>query len=276
LGELALDAGVREVGETVRFASIDQMRTDLDPSHTVTEEIAGRSDVVKIGDRTVRIESFLDRFGFPVSVQRSSVAQLSGGERNRVLLAKLLLEGGNVLVLDEPTNDLDLATLRALEEALIAFPGAAIVVSHDRWFLDRVATQILYLDGHGHARTHFGDLSSLLEKLAEERRSASASASAAAMATAASTPKPAAPAAAPKTRRIAPWELKELERVEADIARHEAELAELDTRLADPALYTGPKAELEKVNQRRATLGAELPKLYARWEELETLRSPPK
>ncbi len=268
-GELALDGGSREQGETVRFAAIDQMRTDLDPSHTVAEEIAGRSDVVKIGDRTVRIESFLDRFGFPISAQRSSIAQLSGGEKNRVLLAKLLLEGGNVLVLDEPTNDLDLATLRALEEALIAFPGAVIVVSHDRWFLDRVATKILYLDGHGGARTHDGDLSGLLEKLAAERKSAVAPRVA---------PRVAAPATSnvAKTRRISPWEQKELDQVEAKIAALEQELATLDARLADPALYTGPRKELDLVNARRAAIGVELPKLFARWEELELLRSPPK
>ncbi|MCK6445673.1 MAG: ATP-binding cassette domain-containing protein [Planctomycetes bacterium] len=272
LGELALDSGTREVGETVRFAAIDQMRTDLDPRHTVAEEIAGRNDVVKVGDRTVRIESFLDGFGFPISTQRSSIAQLSGGERNRVLLAKLLLAGGNVLVLDEPTNDLDLATLRALEEALLVFPGAVIVVSHDRWFLDRVATDILYLDGHGGARKHSGDLSSLLEKLGQERAAAALEKRDAPKPAAAASPANRAVPSAPKPKKLAPWELKELEKLEGEIGRLESEQAELDARLADPTLYTGPKAELERVNQRRATIAAELPKLYARWEALESLR----
>ncbi|MCE9592936.1 MAG: ATP-binding cassette domain-containing protein [Planctomycetes bacterium] len=270
LGELELDSGTREVGETVRFASIDQMRTDLDPTNTVVEEIAGRNDVVKLGDRTVRIERFLDRFGFPVANQSSSIAQLSGGERNRVLLAKLVLAGGNVLVLDEPTNDLDLATLRALEEALLVFPGAVIAVSHDRWFLDRIATKILYLDGHGGARLHDGDFSGLMETLAreagEKREVASEK----------STPTPPTPSNATRVKRIAPWEQRELDEVEAKIAALEAEAAALDARLSAPELYQGPKSALDQVTARRTALQSELPALYARWETLESLRSPPK
>jgi ABC-type multidrug transport system ATPase subunit len=123
---------------------------------------------VRVGGQSMRVESFLDRFLFPGPTKFSRVEDLSGGERNRVLLAKLLIQAGNVVVLDEPTNDLDLETLRTLEEALVAFEGAALIVSHDRWFLDRVATHVLHLDGEGNARLHVGDLSRC-SKIARER-----------------------------------------------------------------------------------------------------------
>jgi ATP-binding cassette subfamily F protein uup len=270
LGELAPDTGTRSVGETVRFAGVDQMRTDVKLDATLLEELAGRSDVVKVGERVVRAESYLDRFGFPVSQQRSTVRQLSGGERNRLMLAKLMLQGGNVLVLDEPTNDLDLSTLRALEEALLAFDGAAILVSHDRWFLDRVATQVLYLDGDGHARLHFGDMSGLLEQLAKEREEART-------AKASAKPAPGARAgvvaSAPVRKKITPWQEKELATIETRIPELEGAIAAADAELADPALYTGPRAALDKARARRAELQAELDTAYARWEELESLRS---
>ncbi len=268
LGELAPDGGTREVGETVRFMGIDQLRASLDPQKTLAEELAGRGDVVQVGERSVRVESFLERFGFPARAQRTTVGALSGGERSRLLLAKLLSAGGNVVVLDEPTNDLDLPTLRALEEALLAFPGTAVLVSHDRWFLDRVATLLLYLDGRGGARLHHGDLSGLLALLAEERVAAQARAPA---------PRPAprpAPAASPKARRITPWQQRELERLEAEIAELERARAALDARLSDPALYAGPRAAVAELQAARSAQQAELDARYARWEELEALRSP--
>ncbi|MCP3917124.1 MAG: ATP-binding cassette domain-containing protein [bacterium] len=268
LGDLELDAGTREVGETVHFMGIDQMRSELDLAATVAYNVAGNQGVVRVGDRTVRIESFLDKFGFDVRAQGTNVAQLSGGEQNRVLFAKLLCAGGNVLVLDEPTNDLDLATLRALEEALLTFPGAAILVSHDRWFLDRIATQILYLDGEGGARVHHGDLSDLMEVLARER--------AAEAETRSERKKPAPPKPAPpkesKPKRITPWQEKELGEIETRIPEVEAGVAELDERQADPELYTGPRDVLDQVLAQRKELEEELARLYERWEELESLR----
>ncbi len=270
LGELAPDTGTRSVGETVKFASVDQMRTDVKLDATLLEELAGRSDVVKVGERVVRAESYLDRFGFAVAQQRSVVRQLSGGERNRLMLAKLMLQGGNVLVLDEPTNDLDLSTLRALEEALLAFDGAAILVSHDRWFLDRVATQVLYLDGEGLARMHFGDMSGLLELLAKEREEARAQRSAA-KPTATAAPQAAATQPAQR-KRITPWQQAELEKLEARIPELETTLASCDAELAEPSLYTGPRAALDAARSKREKLQSELQAAYARWEELESLR----
>ena len=275
-GELEGDAGTRAVGDTVQFMGIDQLRAELDPELTVTETIVGRGAIVQVAGRSIRIESFLDKWGFPARAQHTLVSKLSGGERARLLLARLMTAEGNVLFLDEPTNDLDLATLRALEEALMAFPGAVVVVSHDRWFLDRVATQILYLDGHGGARLHHGDLSGLLEQLARERKrdrevEATRTKEAKGARAAAGAPKDRAKDAS-RARRIAPWEQKELAQVEARIAEVEAELAAIDERLADPELYDGPRAAAEELQAARSELDSELAGAYARWEELEALR----
>jgi len=272
LGRLAPDTGRVETGETVRFMGIDQQRTDLDPDKTIAEEVAGRSDLVLVDGRSLRVEGFLERFGFPVNRQHTLVGHLSGGERNRVLLAKLLCAGGNVLVLDEPTNDLDLATLRALEEALLIFPGAVLVVSHDRWFLDRIATHILHLDGHGGARLHTGDLSSLLDRIKKEAAAARDAQAAAGRAAKSGAPAAAATEASRKRKKLAPWQAKELQEIEKQLPQVEAELAAVDAELAQPSLYTGPAAKRERVQARRATLAAESAKLYARWEELEALR----
>ena len=268
LGELEPDSGTREVGETVRFMGIDQLRAELDPRRTVLEELAGRQAIVRTAGRDVRVEGFLDRFGFPPAQQRALVGQLSGGERARLLLAKLVCRGGNVVVLDEPTNDLDLSTLRALEEALIAFEGAAVLVSHDRWFLDRVATRILHLDGHGGARVHHGDLSGLLELLAREREAARGAERAAAVRAA---PAPAAPRPA-RSKGLAPWQERELVELEATIAAREGRKAELEASLAAPDLWTGPREAAEAVQAEHAALQTELAGLYGRWEELEGLR----
>jgi ATP-binding cassette subfamily F protein uup len=275
LGEVAPDAGRVVVGETVKFAAIDQARSSLDPEKTVLEEVAAQEGgVVKVGDGLVRVESFLDRFLFPGPAKRLPVKLLSGGERNRVLLAKLMIQAGNVVLLDEPTNDLDLATLRALEEALIAFQGSVVVVSHDRWFLDRVATRILHLDGKGGARLHVGALSSLLERFADERaeaeRTESQRAAAERARAARRAVKPAAPSAkAPAKRKRGFLEQQELDALPDRIAGAEAEAAELDARFADAAFYSGPRAEVESARARRAELAAQIERFYARWAELD-------
>lgn len=146
-GEETPDSGEIEVGETVDLAYVDQSREDLDPKKTVWEEVSGGNDILRIGSYEIPSRAYLGRFNFKGSDQQKRVGDLSGGERNRLHLAKLLQQGANVLLLDEPTNDLDVETLRALEEALLTFPGCAIVISHDRWFLDRVATHILAFEG---------------------------------------------------------------------------------------------------------------------------------
>ena len=151
------DGGEVELGETVQLSYVDQSRDDLDGSKTVWEEISDGLDIMRIGSYEVPSRSYVGRFNFKGSDQQKFVKDLSGGERNRLHLAKLLKQGGNVLLLDEPTNDLDIETLRALEEAILAFPGSALVISHDRWFLDRIATHILAYEDDGSVAFHQGN-----------------------------------------------------------------------------------------------------------------------
>lgn len=152
------DSGSVQVGETVKIGYIDQDRP-LDPDKTVWEEISGGHDFLKIGNRDVHFRNYVGRFNFKGADQQKLVGKLSGGERNRVHLAKMLKEGANVLLLDEPTNDLDVTTLRALEEALLNFAGCAVVISHDRWFLDRVVTHILAFEGNSTVFWYEGNFS---------------------------------------------------------------------------------------------------------------------
>ena len=156
-GQEQPDAGTLRIGETVELAYVDQSRDALDPDKNVWEEISGGQDQIKLGDRTVNSRAYVAGFNFKGSDQQQKVAKLSGGERNRLHLAKLLRTGGNLLLLDEPTNDLDVDTLRALEEALLAFAGCAVVVSHDRWFLDRIATHVLAFEGDSQVRWFEGN-----------------------------------------------------------------------------------------------------------------------
>ncbi|MGA1080354.1 MAG: energy-dependent translational throttle protein EttA [Steroidobacteraceae bacterium] len=142
------DDGQIRIGPTVQLAAVDQSRDSLVDSHTVWQEVSGGLDIIKVGNYETASRSYVGRFNFRGAQQQARIGDLSGGERNRVHLAKLLRSGGNVLLLDEPTNDLDVETLRALEEALLAFPGCAVVISHDRWFLDRIATHILAFEGN--------------------------------------------------------------------------------------------------------------------------------
>ncbi len=156
-GQEKPDSGELIVGETVKASYVDQSRDSLDDSKTVWEEISGGSDSMYLGKVEVPSRAYCGRFNFKGGDQQKKIGQLSGGERNRVHLAKMLKEGGNVLMLDEPTNDLDVETLRALEEALLDFAGCAIVISHDRWFLDRVATHMLAFEGEGHVEWFEGN-----------------------------------------------------------------------------------------------------------------------
>lgn len=150
IGSEQPDSGEMEIGETVKLGYIDQKRP-LDPNKSIWEEISGGHDILQLGNREVNSRAYVSRFNFGGSDQQKKTSQLSGGERNRVHLAKMLKEGANVLLLDEPTNDLDVNTLRALEEALLNFAGCVVVISHDRWFLDRVATHILAFEGNSQA-----------------------------------------------------------------------------------------------------------------------------
>jgi ATP-binding cassette ChvD family protein len=168
-GEEPPSSGDLRVGDTVQLAYVDQSRADLDPKSTVWKEISGGQDVVLLGKREVNSRQYTSWFNFRGGDQQKPVGQLSGGERNRVHLAKLLRSGGNVLLLDEPTNDLDVDTLRALEEALLDFAGCAVVITHDRWFLDRVATHILAFEGDSEVTWFEGDWAEYAEWVKETR-----------------------------------------------------------------------------------------------------------
>jgi sulfate-transporting ATPase len=159
VGEDKPDSGALEIGATVVLAHVDQSRDALDSGATVFDEITGGVDRIVVGNRELHARAYVSSFGFRGSDQQKKVGQLSGGERNRVQLAKVLKSGGNVLLLDEPTNDLDVDTLRALEEALLAFPGCVVVISHDRWFLDRISTHVLAFEGESVVRWFEGNFS---------------------------------------------------------------------------------------------------------------------
>jgi energy-dependent translational throttle protein EttA len=168
-GQEAPDAGSLTIGETVQLAYVDQSRADLDPANNVWKEISGGHDIIELGKKEINSRQYVSQFNFRGSDQQKRVGDLSGGERNRVHLAKLLRSGGNVLLLDEPTNDLDVDTLRALEDALLDFAGCAVVITHDRWFLDRVATHILAFEGDSQTTWFEGTWADYAEWVKETR-----------------------------------------------------------------------------------------------------------
>jgi ATP-binding cassette ChvD family protein len=159
------DAGEIRMGPSVKLAYVDQSRQALNDKNTVWQEISGGLDMIKVGNYETPSRGYVGRFNFKGTGQQQNVGELSGGERNRVHLAKVLKSGGNVLMLDEPTNDLDVETLRALEEALLAYPGCAVVISHDRWFLDRIATHILAFEGNSEVVWFEGNFQDYMEDL---------------------------------------------------------------------------------------------------------------
>ncbi len=168
VGEETPDSGAIETGSSVELAYVDQHRHDLDGEKTIYEEITGGADQIEVGGREINSRSYVGKFNFKGSDQQKKVANLSGGERNRVHLAKLLRRGGNVLLLDEPTNDLDVTTLRNLESAILNFSGCVLVISHDRFFLDRICTHLLIFEGESKVRWFEGNFEEYQEKRREE------------------------------------------------------------------------------------------------------------
>ncbi len=168
-GQEQADGGELRIGPTVQLAYVDQSRQSLDDKKTVFAEISNGLDTIKVGNYETPARAYVGRFNFRGAQQQQTIGELSGGERNRVHLAKVLKEGGNVILLDEPTNDLDIETLRALEEALLSFPGCAVVISHDRWFLDRIATHILAFEGNSEVVWFEGNYSEYVDDLKKRR-----------------------------------------------------------------------------------------------------------
>ena len=267
LGQLPAARGEVQIGARTEINYVDQNRMLLDDEKTVWQEVSDGSEVVKLGEESVTLRGYLRRFLFSEDRINTKISQLSGGERSRVLLAKILKRGGNVLMLDEPTNDLDLSTLRLLEEALIAFGGCVIVVSHDRYFLNRVCTSILAFEDEGVVRYHVGNYDYYLEKRAEEQEYATADTNAAAAG------KKAAPTTAAKPRKLKWKEERELESIESVILEAEREVARLEEAFAAPDFYAKHGDRWQEMEAELAAGRERVAKLYARWAELEELQT---
>ena len=261
LGQEPPDAGEVEVGKNTRFAYFDQRREELNPEHSIYEAAAD-SDWVMVGGQRTHLRSYLETFLFPPEKQRQVVRSLSGGERNRLLLARLFLLDANLLILDEPTNDLDLVTLQVLESVLADYGGCVLMVTHDRFFLDKVATGLIVFEGNGVLHRHEGNYD-LYRRLKEQKEAEAATAQTSAR-------KASAPAKKDEGgRKLSYKEKKELDGMEAAITAAEARKEELSARLADPALYAGPADEVARVTAAFKEAGEAVDALYARWSELE-------
>ena len=262
LGDLAPDAGQVRLGTKLTIAYFDQFRTQLDDEASVFETVGQGSDYVELAGVRKHVMSYLGEFLFPPQRVRSPVKSLSGGERNRLLLARLFAKSANVLVLDEPTNDLDLETLELLEALLQDYAGTVLLASHDRAFLDNVVTQVIAYDGDGHWIENPGGY-------AEWARVLSARASLAGVATPSEAARRAESPRAFRPKRLSFNEAQELEGLPARIEALEREQGDLGRRLADPVLYRSDPAGVKAATARHAEIEALLLKLFARWEDLE-------
>jgi ATP-binding cassette subfamily F protein uup len=244
----------------------------LRDERTVLEEVSDGSEFVIFGEDRLSLRAYLKRFLFTDERINTQVKHLSGGERSRLLLARILKNGGNFLVLDEPTNDLDLPTLRILEEALLAFPGCVLVVSHDRYFLNRVCTGILALAGDGRVAHSAGDYDYFLEKQSRVETAAAASVKSIAATTLnPAPPRPSSPTAKP--RKLSFKEIRELEGMEARITETEAEIARLEALFARPDFHQTFGQQTGELVAQVATAKAALAGLFARWEELDGIQN---
>ena len=267
LGELAPDSGRVRQGTRLQVAYFDQMRAALDPDATLADTISPGSDWIDIGGARKHVSAYLGDFLFPPSRARAPVRSLSGGERNRLLLARLFARPANVVVLDEPTNDLDMDTIELLEQLLQEFAGTVFLVSHDRRFLDNVVTSTLAWEGPGSWREYEGGVE---DWLAQRQRAAQAATQAAMPpAPAAAVPAQGATGGAPPRRKLSYKEQRELEQLPARIEQLEQQQRGLAERLADPALYRDAPQDVASMRARFDALEAELDAALQRWQELD-------
>ncbi|MCP5435620.1 MAG: ATP-binding cassette domain-containing protein [Chromatiaceae bacterium] len=266
LGRLEPDSGTIERGTKIEVAYFDQLRDQLDLEKTVLDNVAGGSDKVTINGKEKHVISYLQDFLFPPKRCRQPVRALSGGERNRLLLAKLFTKPANVLVMDEPTNDLDLETLELLEELLLEFDGTLLLVSHDRAFLDNVVTSTLVFEGDGRVNAYVGGYQDWLRQsqamqAADKARTARSEAE----------KKPAATKTveAAKPKKLSYKDQRELEMLPGRIQDLDAEMGRVQTALADPGLYRDSPDRFSELTARLQTIETELAAAYARWEALE-------
>ncbi|HIM68621.1 MAG TPA: ABC transporter ATP-binding protein [Verrucomicrobia bacterium] len=267
LGQLAPTGGSQKTGVLTQFNYVDQERVQLDPEKTLLQEVAEGADTIPFGNGKLTIRAYLQRFGFDPKRINMKVKSLSGGEKSRLLLARILKHGGNFLIMDEPTNDLDLPTLRLLEEALLAFSGCVLVVSHDRYFLNRVCTGIIAFEGDGLVAYNEGDYEYYREKLAE-RKMRLAKRPVATQANAGSSHAPEA-----KPRKMTWKEKAELEGMEAAILKAEEAAARIESLFADPEFHSKHGAKTIELTSELETSKKQGAALYARWEELEAIRA---
>ncbi len=271
IGQLAPTEGTVKTGQLTKFNYVDQGRMQLDDERTVLDEAADGTEWVQWGQGLISLRSYLKRFLFADDRITTQVKHLSGGERSRLLLARILKCGGNFLILDEPTNDLDLPTLRVLEEALIAFPGVVCVVSHDRYFLNRVCTDILAFED-GSIRHSVGDYDYYLEKKQRDAEQAprwTPDAAAASSDRAGTAPRPAKPG------KLSFKQTRELEGIEPQILALEKEIARIEGLFVSPDFHRTYATQTNELLEQLAAAKAKLPRLYVRWEELEALTTPP-
>ncbi len=260
-GQLQPSAGVAEIASTVEFNYVDQGRLKLNPELTVFEEIGEGSETVNLGGESIGIWSYLKRFLFEDERIKTQVKYLSGGEKARLILAKILKKGGNFLILDEPTNDLDLSTLRLLEEALEQYKGCVIVVSHDRYFLNRVCSGIIAFEGDAKVEYTLGDYDYYLEKRMERDKTICKKVSKEL------TPTPALPAQ--KAKKLSYKEQRELDSMEDHVMELENKIERIETIFADPDFFTKYGDRSASLQNELAELKKQLEKSYARWERLE-------
>jgi len=265
--------GTVKTGQLTKFNYVDQARLQLNEENTVLDEVAEGREFVQWGDVKLTVRSYLKRFLFSDDRILTLVKKLSGGERSRLLLARILKSGGNFLILDEPTNDLDLPTLRVLEEALIAFPGVVLVVSHDRYFLNRVCTDILAFEGDGKIAHSVGDYDYYLEKKQKAAVAASRKSVEAPAASKPSAPSRDAATNTVKARKLSFKEKHELEGIEAQIHKVEGEVARIEGLFADPEFFRKHATQVNQLTDELEAAKANVTKLYARWEELEAIKA---
>ena len=273
LGELQPTEGTVKTGQLTQFNYVDQSRLQLDEEKTVLEEISDGTEFIIFGEHRLSLRSYLKRFLFTDEGIGARVKYLSGGERSRLLLARILKNGGNCLIRDEPTNDRDLSTRRVLEEALLAFPGVVVVVSHDRYFLNRVCTDLLAFEGEGRVVLSAGNYDYYAEK--RERVAARASRQRAARPvpwrTDISARNPAAKASRP--RKLSFKEARELEGMEAQILAAESDIARVEALFATPDFHRQHGAQTNQLVAELAALKERVTQLYGRWEELEAIKA---
>ncbi len=271
LGQLQPDQGTVRLGTNLQIAYFDQLRNSLDPEKTVQDNVADGNDTVRIGDRSRHIIGYLQDFLFTPERARSQVKFLSGGERNRVLLAKLMTQPANVIVLDEPTNDLDTETMDLLEEQIVDFTGTVLVVSHDRSFLNHVVTSTIVFEGD-EINEYVGGYDDWFRIASRRKTTASEPSKSPTKAVVASEPAPAVMAAEPKVasgRRLSFKEKFELEQLPQKIEQLELEIAQLHEAMAQPDFFKRPGNEIATEQSTLQRLEAELQASYERWESLE-------